>query len=122
MSNFLLVLGSHDSFTWKISPNSGISPDAEDIVKALSHLGPIVSIILANWSITQALSAADQLKSGIRYFDIRIATKDKSDDLFIVHSLYSDKAFPIYDEINEFLKEHPQEVSNKFFNWIINMR
>lgn len=84
-------------------------------MKALSHLGPIINFILASWSITQALSATDQLKSGIRYFDIRIATKDKSEDLFIVHTLYSDKALPIYDEINQFLNKHPQEVSKIYF-------
>lgn len=73
-----------------------------------------MKFILANWSITQALSAEDQMKGGIRYFDIRIATKDKSEDLYIVHTLYADKVVPIYEEINKFLDSHPKEVSTFF--------
>lgn len=111
---YLSFLGSHDSFTSKITPNSDIAPDAEDIVKALSHLGPVVKYILANWSITQANWVEEQLKNGIRYFDIRIATKSKSTDYYIVHTLYSQTVFPLYEKINEFLNSHPQEVSLNF--------
>lgn len=54
---------------------------------------------------------SEQLKNGVRYFDLRLGTKLGTEDLFIVHGLYSNGVKDIFDEISVFLEEHRQEVS-----------
>ncbi|XP_056645596.1 PI-PLC X domain-containing protein 3-like isoform X2 [Diorhabda sublineata] len=106
----IAIPGSHDSFTANITSNSDISPDAEEIVKELSVLGPIFKEVIARWSKTQCYLAKDQLIRGIRYFDLRTSTKEGTDDLYIVHTLYSVPIQTCLDEINSFLDLHPKEV------------
>ncbi|XP_072387265.1 PI-PLC X domain-containing protein 3-like [Diabrotica undecimpunctata] len=104
------IPGSHDSFTANITKDSDISPDAEDIVRDLSILGPLFKEVIARWSRTQSFLANDQLIRGIRYFDIRTSTKEGTDELYIVHSLYSVPLQDCLNDINTFLSTHPQEV------------
>lgn len=106
----IAIPGSHDSFTANITSNSDISPDAEEIVKELSILGPIFVEVMARWSRTQSYLANDQLIRGIRYFDLRTSTKDGTEDLYIVHTLYSVPIQGCLDEINSFLNLHPEEI------------
>lgn len=67
----------------------------------------------------QAVSPKEQLKNGVRFFDIRVQVPEpfdpNSDKLNLVHaafpiSLTGNKHFRgLYDDILEFLKEHPSE-------------
>lgn len=70
-----------------------------------------VKAVMANWTKTQNYSAAEQLKAGIRYFDLRTSTKKGSNDLYFCHGLYSCKVGPVFKDISVFLETHPQEVS-----------
>lgn len=105
------VSGSHDSFTSGINTSSDLAPDAEDILKKLQWLGPIVKKFIVDWSRTQDSSVSDQLKNGVRYFDLRFGTKVGTEELFIVHGLYSNAVKEIFDNVSVFLEEHHQEVS-----------
>ncbi|VEN53066.1 unnamed protein product [Callosobruchus maculatus] len=106
----LAIPGSHDSFTSSITKKSKIAPDADNIIKKMSWLGPLLKYFMVNWSRTQSLSAREQLEKGIRYFDLRIATKRNTNDLYIVHGLYADKVQNVLDAISSFLENHPQEI------------
>ncbi|KAJ3615799.1 hypothetical protein Zmor_008627 [Zophobas morio] len=106
----LAIPGSHDSTTYGITSKSKIAPDAEPIYKWLRFLGPIFKKVMVNWSKTQTVTVTLQLQSGIRYFDLRISTKEKDDHFYFVHGLYGDEVAKILDEIKEFLETHPKEV------------
>ncbi|KAJ8924548.1 hypothetical protein NQ315_000696 [Exocentrus adspersus] len=106
---YLTIPGSHDSFTASISTGSEISPDADEILQNLKFLGPIITYFMANWSRTQEYHATEQLVSGVRYFDLRVATKEGTDDFYFVHGLYSDNVKEVLVSITEFLNSHPQE-------------
>lgn len=103
--------GSHDSFTASISTDSAIAPDANEILKYLEFLGPIIKYFMVNWSRTQAYNATEQLMSGIRYFDLRVATKKGTTDLYFVHGLYSDNVQIVLSDMVKFLESHSREVS-----------
>ncbi|XP_018574666.1 PI-PLC X domain-containing protein 3 [Anoplophora glabripennis] len=107
---YLAIPGSHDSFTASLSAKSEIAPDADDTLKKLKFLGPILTYFMANWSRTQAYSATEQLIAGIRYFDLRVATKEGTEDFFFVHGLYSDNVQTVLTEMLKFLESHPREV------------
>lgn len=66
---------------------------------------------MANWSRTQAYNATEQLMAGIRYFDLRVATKEGTEDFYFVHGLYSDNVQAVLNDMVKFLESHPQEVS-----------
>lgn len=106
----LAIPGSHDSFTSEITSDSPLAPDAENAIKKLSFLGPLLKFFMVNWSKTQTYKAADQLIRGIRYFDLRIGTKSSTEDLFIVHGLYSATVQSCLEEVRSFLDTHTQEV------------
>ena len=76
----------------------------------------VVKIITHNWSVTQSLDVTQQLKAGVRYFDIRVGAKSNSDELHSVHGLYGSKVHAYLEEINVFLEEHPKEIVLLDFN------
>lgn len=102
--------------TFSINGSSKLAPDAEPIFQKLRWLGPCLTHLMSRWSITQSLDTTQQLNMGIRYFDLRIATRD-DDEIYFVHGLYADNVRGPLDEIKSFLETHPREVTpNPFKN------
>lgn len=59
--------GSHDSFSYTITPHSKLGPDASKLVKCLNYiLGPVMRRFVYRWSITQKFNIQSQLFLGIR--------------------------------------------------------
>lgn len=87
-----------------------MSPDAEPLLQRLRFLGSMLGYVMSRWSITQSYDVLAQLNSGIRYFDLRIATKTGTDQLYFVHGLYADDVRGPLSEIQTFLETHPREV------------
>lgn len=100
--------------SYKITHTSELAPDAEPFLQRLKFLGPLLTIIMSKWSKTQTYNAINQLKSGIRYLDLRLATKKGSNKIYFVHGLYSCCVDEVLNQINQFLNEHPKEVSRKW--------
>lgn len=107
---YLAIPGSHDSMTFDISSSSKIAPDAEPVIQCLKFLGPLLRVVVSRWGRTQDYDVTKQLKSGVRYFDLRIATKKDTDKLFFVHGLYAGEVQEKLNEVLAFLNEHPQEI------------
>lgn len=61
------TLGSHDSFSYTITPRSKLGPDASRLIKYLTRmLGPVMRRFVYKWSITQSYNIQCQLALGIR--------------------------------------------------------
>ncbi|KAK6177006.1 hypothetical protein SNE40_015199 [Patella caerulea] len=120
--NQLAIPGCHDSGSYKFDKNGGVGPDADQIVKDLEKLfGPFIKDILYRWAKTQNMNFAQQLTAGMRYFDLRVATRQGTEDLYFLHSLYADKVEPCLHEMDIFLDAHPKEVIILDFNHLYAM-
>ncbi|KAK9708818.1 hypothetical protein QE152_g26995 [Popillia japonica] len=106
----LAIPGSHDSFTSTIRSTSPVAPDSGELLLRLKWLGPLLGFPLKRWVRTQDYNVVKQLKAGIRYFDLRIATKDGTEQLFFVHGQYADDVVSVLNEIENFLDTHLKEV------------
>ncbi|KRT82433.1 hypothetical protein AMK59_4592, partial [Oryctes borbonicus] len=106
----LAIPGSHDSFTSTIKSTSKISPDAGSLLENLKWLGPLLGYVVKRWVRTQEYDVAKQLQAGIRYFDLRISTKEGTEQLFFVHGQYSVDVVSVLNDIENFLDSHSQEV------------
>ncbi|CAH1186138.1 unnamed protein product [Phyllotreta striolata] len=106
----LAIPGSHDSFTSAITSDSELAPDAENAIRKLSFLGPVLKYFMVNWSRTQSYMALDQLTRGVRYFDLRIGTRSGTENLYVVHGLYSVDVRNCLEEVAGFLDTHTQEI------------
>ncbi|XP_032519035.2 PI-PLC X domain-containing protein 3 isoform X1 [Danaus plexippus] len=104
---YLAIPGSHDSMTYGITRSSGLAPDAEPILESLY---PIFEDTILRWTITQAVDSYQQLLLGIRYFDLRLATKTGSDDFFFCHGVYAGEISQPLNQIKEYINKHPYEV------------
>ena len=103
--------GSHDSFTFALTPTSDVSPDAPDAVKFLDSCSCFCcSGIIYRWAVTQDLTTEQQLQAGIRYFDLRVASRSDTDVLYLVHSLYAQDVSTFLKNVRDFLVLHPKEV------------
>ncbi|WP_153766862.1 hypothetical protein [Endozoicomonas sp. OPT23] len=111
--NQICIPGSHDSGTYAISTYSGLDPEMDEALKGIFDIAgnalalPIKDIVKA-WSITQTLNTYNQLKSGIRYLDIRARMVNGT--LYTAHGLLGATIADMLDEIRRFLDEHPKEV------------
>ncbi|EFA08660.1 PI-PLC X domain-containing protein 2 [Tribolium castaneum] len=116
----LAIPGSHDSTTFAITKKSKISPDARNPIQYLKFLEPLLCPIMVKWSKTQSVNVIQQLNAGIRYFDLRIATKKGCGGFYFVHNLYSECVNGALAEIGQFLNTHKGEVvildCQHFFN------
>ncbi|XP_064078219.1 uncharacterized protein LOC135195726 [Macrobrachium nipponense] len=107
--NHLFIPGSHDAFSFSLTEGEDVGPDAPHVVANLdSCCSCMARPAILRWSVTQKASVADQLKHGIRYFDIRVAVRDSR--FFFVHGLYGGDLEPLLCEISHFLVRHPGEV------------
>ena len=91
--------------------NAPLGPDADPALKdACKYLGPMARDIVYKWSKAQKLTFTDQLNAGIRYFDLRISTKDGSTDLYLVHGMYSTPVKSCLIAVHDFITDHEKEV------------
>jgi len=108
----IAIPGSHDCGTYSLDKSLPVGPDEADILQTLGNnpiLGPtLVKPIMYRWSTTQHSAIADQLISGIRYFDIRIGKLE--DKYRLLHGLYGAELFSILDDMNSFLDNHASEI------------
>lgn len=89
--------------------SSGVSPDSPISVQRLGKwFGPVATHFIYKWSVGQDQNVMAQLISGIRYFDIRLVSKDGK--IHIAHGLYGDCIGNFLHEINAYLNSHPREV------------
>uniref|UniRef100_A0A0B7A4R3 Phosphatidylinositol-specific phospholipase C X domain-containing protein n=1 Tax=Arion vulgaris TaxID=1028688 RepID=A0A0B7A4R3_9EUPU len=107
----LAIPGTHDSGTFSLSKT--LSPDADEHLKCLSKfplVGPIIGSIICNWAQCQKLDFTQQLYAGIRYFDLRVATRTGSEDFFLVHTVFGPKISDLVEAVLMFLEAHSHEV------------
>ncbi|XP_012170854.2 PI-PLC X domain-containing protein 2 isoform X2 [Bombus terrestris] len=107
----LAIPGSHDTMTYTINRHSDVGPDEPRYIRALGRYCSLVSKpVIFNWSITQHESIKDQLNGGIRYLDLRVATKRMDGNIYFVHGLYGSKIYQPLHEIAEWLSYHNNEI------------
>lgn len=118
----LVIPGSHDSCSFSISKDLEISPAESKWLKALAFLfGKPVKSIVYNWSVTQTLNAYQQLSSGVRYLDLRVALRPKDGLFRVVHGLYGTTLTEIMQQVKQFITECPREIIILDFNHFYNM-
>lgn len=101
-----------------------MGPDNDAVLQELGDdplLGPLIKDVIYRWSVTQSKTFTQQLEAGIRYFDLRIACKPHSDDIYVLHGLYGQKLETLLQEIAAFLRSHPKEVVLLDVNHTYNM-
>ncbi|XP_038222736.1 PI-PLC X domain-containing protein 3 isoform X1 [Zerene cesonia] len=104
---YLAIPGSHDSMTYGITRSSGLAPDAEPVLK---RLYPLFKGTILRWTITQSIDAYQQLLIGIRYFDLRLATKTGEERFYFTHGVYAGEITEPLHQIKQFATSHPGEV------------
>lgn len=102
----LAIPGSHDSMTYSIGCGAKAAPDADRIIARLNNFLPCV---VRRWARTQNLDTAQQLRAGIRYFDLRISVRRKERQFYFVHGLFAEPFSRPLKEIANFLALHPSE-------------
>ena len=121
----LILLGSHDSFSFYIDEASPVGPEQPETVQNfVSVFGTVAKKLMRKWLATQTMNFTGQLGAGIRYFDLRISTKprDPDNELYFAHGLFSAKANEGLEEINAFLTDHHKEVVFLDFNHFYGMQ
>lgn len=73
-----------------------------------------------NWAIAQGWDFGQQLRAGIRHFDVRVC-KNPNGQFWIVHSLYSVPVAVLLDAVSEFLTLNTQELLTLDINHTIDM-
>ncbi|XP_067211465.1 PI-PLC X domain-containing protein 3 [Linepithema humile] len=107
----LAIPGSHDTMTYTIEPRNDVGPDEPAFIRRLGRYCSFVAKpIILNWSITQRDDVKQQLNGGIRYLDLRVATKPRTKDIYFLHGLYgSEITRPLLD-VADWLTSHANEV------------
>ncbi|XP_038622158.1 PI-PLC X domain-containing protein 2 [Tachyglossus aculeatus] len=113
----LAIPGSHDSFSYWVDEKSPVGPDQAPAVTRLARIS-LVKKLMKKWSVTQNLTFREQLEAGIRYFDLRVASKpgEAGREIYFVHGLFGIRVCDGLAEIGGFLAQHRREVVFLDFN------
>jgi len=103
--NQITMPGTHNSATYSLNHSSHYAVDQPKLVTCPAPWP--VSYYIARWSKTQDKSIAEQLRDGVRYFDIRVAYQKK--DFYACHGMLADKISTILETVVEFSNEFPRE-------------
>lgn len=102
----LAIPGSHDSMSYGINRKSKPAPDAEKpMIIVYKYFFPCV---VRRWAKTQSFSIEQQLKVGVRYFDLRVSKTDE--DYYFVHGLFCEVVTTPLEKLRTFLNDHPEEL------------
>ncbi|XP_058820315.1 PI-PLC X domain-containing protein 2 [Topomyia yanbarensis] len=102
----LAIPGSHDTMSYGIKRKAPVAPDADPVVGTLNKFIPCV---VKRWAVTQRYDIIDQLKSGVRYFDLRICMKRPENKFYFVHGLFCEEITEPLEHLKNFLRAHPRE-------------
>ncbi|EDS32336.1 glycosylphosphatidylinositol-specific phospholipase C [Culex quinquefasciatus] len=102
----LAIPGSHDTMSYGIKSKAPVAPDADPVVGTLNKYIPCV---VKRWAVTQRYDIVDQLKCGVRYFDLRICMKRPENKFYFVHGLFCEEIAEPLDQLKDFLRTHPRE-------------
>jgi hypothetical protein len=81
----------------------------------------ILGNVFARLCQCQSKSILDQLRSGVRYLDLRIARHAESGKYYTCHGVYCADMSNVIREINTFLSNHPREIVVLDFNHLYDM-
>ncbi|KAK7105901.1 hypothetical protein V1264_017222 [Littorina saxatilis] len=122
----LALPGSHDSGTFQLNRCCGIAADCDvkvriglDLLSAITCC--VSSCFIHKWGQCQALNFYQQLKAGVRYFDMRVekGTCCGRESYNCVHTLRGASVRKCMEDVKEFLLKHEGEVVlldfNRFF-------
>nr|KAI8735566.1 PI-PLC X domain-containing protein 3-like [Biomphalaria glabrata] len=115
----LAIPRTHNSGTFALDSNGCVVPGASTEIENLANnplIGQMAKGIIQRWAVCQSLDFSHQLELGIRYFDLRVATKPDCQEIFCVHQLYGSKVTDLTDAVDKYLKAHPHEVVLIDFN------
>ncbi|MFC3434369.1 hypothetical protein [Nocardia seriolae] len=129
----LVIPGTHDSGTYGLDPGKGFSRDSSAFG---DFLDPTGNTTLA-WGRSQDRDILTQLRSGIRFLDLRVENRPHPhpiqphggphpDDrpwqhrIHIVHSLYGPNVAEVLVPVEQFLSNHRKEVVVLYFSTNVN--
>ncbi|OXU22116.1 hypothetical protein TSAR_004540, partial [Trichomalopsis sarcophagae] len=117
----LAIPGSHNSMTYTIDRSDDVGPDEPELIRSLGRLfATVAKPIIFNWSINQNITIKDQLNGGIRYLDLRVATKQDDDKIYFLHGLYGAEVSQPLQQVVDWLNDHPFEVIIMDFQHLYN--
>ncbi|XP_028977298.1 PI-PLC X domain-containing protein 1 [Esox lucius] len=112
----LAIPGSHNAITYCLdkSDRSPVDLTQPDLLQKLDkYMKPLIRPFFHKWGVTQELTVKEQLDSGVRYLDLRIAHRpnDTTTDLYFYHGVYTTLTVEtVLQEIRAWLDAHPREV------------
>ncbi|KRY79801.1 PI-PLC X domain-containing protein 3 [Trichinella pseudospiralis] len=119
----LFIPGSHQSFSDLLNKKLPIAIDVPKVLRFVDS--PWTRRTIERWGRCQELNVTDQLRLGIRYFDVRVAFLpgecEQSLDIFLLHGLYGRPIKEVLNEMYTFIIDHPEEILildiNHFYNF-----
>ena len=118
----LVIAGSHNSGTFSLDKNMGIGPDKSSVIRTLASIfGKVAKSVVYNWAVTQSMTIYEQLLSGIRYLDLRVAYRTADKKIRVIHGLFGCTIDQVLDEVNQFLAKYPKEIVILHFQHFYNM-
>ncbi|XP_011297543.1 PI-PLC X domain-containing protein 3 [Fopius arisanus] len=97
--------------TYTINRCNDVGPDEPPFLRFLGRYFSMLSKpLIFNWSVTQLDDIKSQLSGGIRYLDLRLATKPNDSKIYFLHGLYGEAVELHLNEISNWLKAHQEEI------------
>ncbi|OTF82733.1 Variant-surface-glycoprotein phospholipase C-like protein [Euroglyphus maynei] len=106
----LIIPGSHDSGAYKLYTELGIAIDRPGLNTFLINQFSFFTFpIISRYSQTQNQNVFEQLKSGVRYLDLRIGLNPLDGEFYITHNFYGPSLLIILFQIKYFIENYPSE-------------
>jgi hypothetical protein len=105
--------GTHDSGAYYLGnapiPGEDFS-ETEQIFLVAEELDLPVEVVTRNWALTQTQNFYDQMKGGIRYFDLRSGWYNPANQWFTFHFVIGNPVEYLLRNISNYLNDYPTEI------------
>ncbi|MFA7076076.1 MAG: phosphatidylinositol-specific phospholipase C domain-containing protein [Candidatus Izemoplasmatales bacterium] len=104
----IAMIGAHDAFSYQIDIFSQVDEKSAESVMT-GFVGKFIKGFSIRQSKTQTVNVEEQLKSGVRYFDMRLSYNEDEKEYYTVHNYFSTPLKSVLRMIEKFLSANPGE-------------
>ena len=110
----LTLPGTHNSAAYDLSTQFNENDPQYNYIQEATFGVDLPNKLIAKFAcrfaLTQSLSISEQLRSGIRYFDLRVDYDEETSTFRTFHLLFGLPIQDILNQIQAFIKAHPSEI------------
>jgi len=108
--NHIILPGTHNSAIDRINYSIPLGNKTYNNLRKLAKYVKPIGNFIYKWTVNQYFTIEEQLKTGVRLFDLRVTYIEREDKFYLSHTFMSIELCNVLEQIVKFMGENQKEV------------